>query len=94
MLRVRREMYRPTDPAERLQDIAGGLNLMRYSHFLKHARDAGWRFRFLQTNAFLGAGPLGRVSNAIARLPGVGDLTVHNVYAVLDRRPERPSAAA
>ena len=85
LMRVRREMYRPTDPAECLQDIAGGLNLMRYSQFLRHAREAGWRFRFLQTNAFLGTGPLGRASNALARVPGMGDLAVHNVYAVMER---------
>ena len=84
LLRVRREMYRPTDGAQRLQDIAGGLNLMRYSEFDRHAREAGWRFRFLQTNAFLGTGVAGRASNLIAGLPLVGDLTVHNVYAVME----------
>ena len=87
LLRVRREMYRPTDGAQRLQDIAGGLNLMRYSQFLRYVRDTGWRFGFLQTNAFLGTGMLGRASNAIARMPALGDFTVHNVYAVMERAP-------
>ena len=91
LLRVRQEMYRPTDAVHRLQDIAGGLNLMRYSEFLRYVREAGWRFRFLQTNAFLGTGRAGRISNAIARLPGIGDFTVHNVYAVLERAARETS---
>lgn len=93
LLRVRREMYRPTDDVQRLQDIAGGLNLMRYSQFLRLARETGWRFRFLQTNAFLGTGIAGRTSNAIARMPVVGDLTVHNVYAVMERPSARDGVA-
>ncbi len=85
MLRVRREFFRPTDPAQRYQDIAGGLNLMRYSEFLEHARATGWEFEFLRTNAFLDNPALRGVSNAVTSLPVVKDYFVHNVYAVLKR---------
>src|SRR5262245_1148254 len=37
VLRVRRECFRPTDPARSYREVAGGLNLIRYSEFLKHA---------------------------------------------------------
>jgi len=87
MMRVRREYYRPTDPAQRYNQIAGGLNLMRYSDFLRHARAAGWEFEFLQTNAFLRQRPLRRLSNAVCRVPVLQDYVVHNVYAVMTRDP-------
>lgn len=85
MLRVRREYYRPTDPATRYQDIAGGLNLMRYSEFLDHARATGWTFEYLRTNAFLNHPVLRGLSRAVTSVPGVRDYFVHNVYAVLRR---------
>jgi SAM-dependent methyltransferase len=85
MLRVRRECYRPTDPATRYQDIAGGLNLMRYSEFLDHARATGWTFDYLRTNAFLDNPVLRGLSRAVTSTPGVRDYFVHNVYAVLRR---------
>ena len=90
MLRVRREFFRPTDPATRYQDIAGGLNLMRYSEFLEHARATGWEFEFLRTNAFLDNRALRGVSNAVTSLPVVKDYFVHNVYAVLRRVQDLP----
>ena len=84
LLRVRREVYRPTDPARSLPEIAGGLNLMRYSEFLRYAREAGWRFRFLQTNAFLPTRTLRAFSNAVSRVPLAQDFMAHNVYAVME----------
>lgn len=84
MLRVRRECYRPTDPARRYRDIAGGLNLMRYSQFLAHARASGWHFEFLAVNTFLRRlPPLQRLSDAIMRIPALRDYFAHNVYALL-----------
>ena len=84
LLRLRREFYRPTDPAERLEDIAGGLNGMKYSEFLRYARETGWRFRYLRTNAFLTQPALRKVSEAAAETPLVRDITAHNVYAVME----------
>jgi SAM-dependent methyltransferase len=87
MLRVRRECFRPTDPAQRLNQIAGGLNRMRYSEFIEHVRASGWQFDYLAINTFLREGSVARrVSDLLARVPGLRDFIPHNVYAVL--RPE------
>jgi SAM-dependent methyltransferase len=87
LMRVRRKCFRPTDPGRRLSEIAGGLNLMRYSEFLEHVRAGGWCFDYLTVNAFLLERPrLRRVSDALARVPGIQDYMVHNVYTVI--RPD------
>jgi SAM-dependent methyltransferase len=84
MLRVRRECFRPTDPARRLSEIAGGLNRMRYSEFIGHVRATGWEFDYLAVNTFLRNGSFPRrISDGLARLPGIRDYVPHNVYAVL-----------
>jgi SAM-dependent methyltransferase len=84
MLRVRRECFRPTDPARRLSEIAGGLNRMRYSEFIGHVHATGWKFDFLAVNTFLRQGSLARkISDGLARLPAIRDYVPHNVYAVL-----------
>ena len=84
MLRVRRECFRPTDPARRLNEIAGGLNRMRYSEFMEHVRATGWEFDYLAVNTFLRDRSIARkLSDGLARLPGIRDYVPHNVYAVL-----------
>jgi SAM-dependent methyltransferase len=86
LLRVRRECFRPTDPADSYRKVAGGLNLIRYSEFLEHVRDTGWEFDYLAVNTFLKRlPPLRMVSDAITRLPWLRDYFAHNVYAVLRR---------
>jgi SAM-dependent methyltransferase len=86
MLRVRAEYFRPTDAKMRYQDIAEGLNRMRYSDFLGYVRAAGWQFDYLAANTFLEPGtPLRAFSDAIMRVPTLGDYFAHNVYAVLSR---------
>jgi SAM-dependent methyltransferase len=93
MMRVRREFYRPTDPATRYREVAGGLNLMRYSEFLRYAAETGWEFEFLRTNAFLRQPLLRKLSDLACRTPGVQDYVVHNVYAVMHRKPDAESQA-
>ncbi len=86
VLRVRRECFRPTDPANAYPQVAGGLNLMRYSDFLEHVRRTGWAFDFLAVNAFLKKpGPLRKISDFLTGIPAVRDYFVHNVYAILRR---------
>jgi len=86
VLRVRAECFRPTDTATGYREIAGGLNLMRYSEFLKYVGDTGWRFDYLAVNTFLkGLPPLKFISEIVTRVPWVRDYFVHNVYAVLRR---------
>lgn len=86
VLRVRRECFRPTDPAARYCEIAGGLNQMRYSEFLAYVRDTGWEFSYLSVNTFLSP-PLRRLSDTLLHIPFARDFIVHNVYAVLHRAP-------
>jgi SAM-dependent methyltransferase len=87
MLRLRREVFRPTDPGTSYRDIAEGLNQLRYSDFLRCVAETGWRFEYLQPNAFLVNRPVLRgVSDAVMRVPRVRDYFAHNVYAVLRRR--------
>jgi SAM-dependent methyltransferase len=84
MLRVRRECFRPTDPARRLNEIAGGLNRMRYSEFIEHVHASGWQFDYLAVNTFLPEGSAARrLSDLLARVPLLRDFVPHNVYAVL-----------
>jgi SAM-dependent methyltransferase len=86
LLRVRKECFRPTDPARSYAEIAGGLNLIRYSEFLQYVRDSGWRFDYLAVNAFLKRKPLLRLaSDLVTSVPHLGDYFTHDVYAVLRR---------
>ena len=86
MLRVRKECFRPTDPAKGYREVTGGLNLMRYSEFLKYVRNTGWEFDYLAVNTFLRRlPPLRFISDIVTRVPAVRDYFVHNVYAVLRR---------
>jgi SAM-dependent methyltransferase len=86
VLRVRREYYRPTDVAERYQDIVGGLNLMRYSEFLRYVRETGWDFSYLALNPRLKRLPvIRRASAALTRVPVVRDYCVFSVYAIMRR---------
>jgi 2-polyprenyl-3-methyl-5-hydroxy-6-metoxy-1,4-benzoquinol methylase len=87
ILRLRRERFRPTDPAERYRDISGGLSLMRYSEFLKYVDTTGWAFDFLRVNPQLKSFPiLQSLSNTLIRLPVVKDYFAASIYAILRRR--------
>jgi len=77
-------MFPPNDAASGYRDIAGGLNLMRYSEFLRHVADTGWRFDYLAVNTFLNRlPPLRFICDMVMRVPVVRDYFAHNVYAVL-----------
>jgi len=91
VLRARREFFRPTDPATRYSEIAGGLNLMRYCEFLAMVEETGWEFEWLAVNTFLERYPLlQRISDALMRISVVQDYFAHNVYCVLRlRTPKR-----
>jgi len=88
ILRLRREFYRPTDRANAYGDITGGLNLMRYSEFLRYAKAEGWEFEFQDVNPQLRRiPPLYWLSNILTRTPWVRDYFAASVYATL-----RPTA--
>jgi SAM-dependent methyltransferase len=87
ILRLRRESFRPTDRATRYQDITGGLNLMRYSEFLKTAANLGWTFEFLDVNPQLKKlKPIYSLSSVLTNIPHVQDYVAGSVYAVLRLR--------
>jgi SAM-dependent methyltransferase len=91
VLRLRRERFRPTDPAARYQDIAGGLNLLRYSEFLRYVRGAGLKLEFLDVNPQLRRVPaLYWLSCALTRVPIVRDYVAGSVYAILRRLDASP----
>ena len=95
LLRVRAECFRPTDTAKSYREIAGGLNLMRYSEFLRYVRQTGWAFAYLAVNTFLRNKPaLRALSGRLTRTPLLQDYFVHNVYAVLRRVDEGVPLAA
>lgn len=87
ILRLRRECFRPTDLVDRYQDIIGGLNLMRYSEFLKYVDATGWEFSFLCVNPQLKRlPPLYYLSNTLIQIPLVRDYFASSIYAILRRR--------
>ena len=86
ILQLRREFFRPTDPAERFQDIVGGLNRKRYSEFLHYIRDAGLAVQSLIINSQLcKVPPLYWCSEILRRIPIVRNYVVISVYAILRR---------
>jgi SAM-dependent methyltransferase len=92
ILRLRRERFRPTDTAKRYQEISGGLNLMRYSDFLRYVHSTGWEFSFLRVNPQIKQlPPLYYLSNALLQIPLMRDYVASSVYAVL--RPRSSQAA-
>ena len=86
VLRLRRQQFRPTDPASRYSEIVGGLNLLRYSEFLGYVEETGWKFDFLSVNPQLRKIPLlSRISdfpNSYALHTGL-----HRVLGVHDSAP-------
>lgn len=92
ILRLRREFFRPTDPAERFEDIVENLNKMRYSEFLRYVEESGWDFDFLAVNQRLNELPLPLklmypVSRALVSMPWVRDCFASGVCAILRSKP-------
>ena len=86
ILRLRTENYRPTDFVSRYQDITGGLNLMRYSEFLRYVQESGWHIDTLFVNPQLKSYlPLYWLSCLLTRLPIIKDYFAASVYAILRR---------
>jgi len=84
ILRLRRENFRPTDPATRYEDVVGGLNRMQYSSFLSYVKQAGWDIRFLRVNPTWKRSPhLYFLSQLMIRLPIIRDYFAGTVYAIL-----------
>ena len=85
LIRLRREFFRPTDPATRLREIRGGLNQLRLSSFRCSVLATGWRFDFLSINHGAAKIPgAKRLSDLVCASP-LGDYFAHSVDAVLRR---------
>jgi 2-polyprenyl-3-methyl-5-hydroxy-6-metoxy-1,4-benzoquinol methylase len=86
ILRLRRKQFRPTDKSSVYQEITGGLNLLRYSEFLRYTADAGWKIDFLEINPQLRRiSPLYWLSNALCRIPVIQDYFASSIYTILRR---------
>jgi 2-polyprenyl-3-methyl-5-hydroxy-6-metoxy-1,4-benzoquinol methylase len=84
ILRLKRECFRPTDPATRYEDVVGGLNRMRYSSFLSYVKQSGWDIRFLRVNpTWKRSPPFYFLSQLMIRLPIIRDYFAGTVYAIL-----------
>ena len=92
VLRLRREFFAPADRATRYEDIGrgDGLNRLRYTEFLRYARDAGWEIEFLAVNPQLRRWPwLHRLSELLLRIPVLRDYVAASVYAILRKAAPR-----
>lgn len=86
LMKLRRKFYRPTDPAERLQDIVGGLNQLSYNDFVDYSLQAELKFYHLNINpSYKRIKPLYALSQILTRIPFVNNYFVEYVYAVMKR---------
>ena len=84
ILRLRAEKFRPTEGSSSYPEIVGGLNLLRYSEFLRYAAEAGWKIAFLEVNPQLRKiPPLYWLSNMLCRVPGIQNYFAGSIYAIL-----------
>ena len=89
ILRLRREYFRPDEPLTRYQDVAGGLNLMTISQYVRYIEEAGLtashRFdpHFRHYRRFW---PLYPFSFCLTGIPRVRDYFTVNVYSILRRQ--------
>lgn len=90
VLRLRRELFRPTDAATRYEDIVGGLNRMSFKTYVRWAREAGLEFVSHAFNPQLKhhprLWPLHPVSWALTRIPAVQGYFTVSAYSILKRR--------
>ncbi len=98
MLEVRRERFRPSDPARRYAEIQGGMNQLRYGVYRRSLREAGLRFRARHVNPQLRRGwrrrPLALASDVLTAIPMVRDYFVVCEYGVLEAASDGVSVPA
>ena len=90
ILRLRREQFRPNDPATRYTDIVGGLNQMRYEEYIRLVDDAGLEFVSHNCNPQLAhrfRDPrLDLVSRMLTSIPKLRGYFIVSDYSILRRR--------
>ena len=85
VLQVRRDVYRPDDPAQCYEDIRGHLNRLTIRQFREYATRAGLEIRVLRVNPGLDRGIMRPINSFINSLGFMAELCVHSVVAVLDK---------
>jgi 2-polyprenyl-3-methyl-5-hydroxy-6-metoxy-1,4-benzoquinol methylase len=93
---VRREKYRPTDPATGFEDIRGGLTQYTLSEYKQAILDSGLQVIAWETNYQLKTrfrGLLYPLSTAISSVPRIGEYAVFSSFGVFAKRlrHEQPS---
>jgi ubiquinone/menaquinone biosynthesis C-methylase UbiE len=90
IMRHRKRQYRPADPAERYHDIVGGLNQVRYEHYLRLVHDAGLEFvshncnpQFAHRLRYL---RLNSISRVLTSIPKIRGYFIAADYSILKRR--------
>ena len=85
VLSARRQMFRPTDPATRYEEIRGGLNRLTLGRFETLVKESGLRFEEKKLNPQLRNPMLAATSALAIRLPGLRELAAHTVLCVLSK---------
>jgi len=90
---VRREKFRPNDPATVWRDIRGGLSMYTYSEYTDAIRDAGLQIDAWDVNyqlKYIKRGRIVRPVSAVAtRLPRLGEYFIFSVMSVLSKGPTK-----
>lgn len=91
-LTVRREKFRPSDPATSFRDIRGGLSMYTYSEYKQAIDDAGLDIVAWDLNyqlKYIKRGWLYRPFSAVlTRLPFVSEYFIFSVMSVLKKAPQ------
>lgn len=99
VLKVRSEVFRPDEPAERYEDIRGHLNRMTVKRFLSLATSCGFSVVVSRINPSLDHGLLKWANHVVNALPVLREPASHVLLAVLRKpaerqRPAQPDPAA
>lgn len=86
VLAVRREVYRPSDPATRYEDIRGGLNRLTVSKFSEMLSVSGLEFDSFDINPLDSRSLKSRVQRLLVRIPFISPLFQHTVFCILRKR--------
>jgi len=77
-----RRRFRPDEPAQRFEDVRGGLNRMTLSRFRRIMQQSGLHERYFATN--VSDNPVVRAMNLVSRIGPLREYFTANVYGVWD----------
>ena len=86
LLRLRKEFFRPTDPAEKYSDVAGGLNQVSYSKLVRYIAQAGLKIEHTNfTPQLKRYPPIHLLFKILTKIPWVRNYFIMSAYLVLRR---------